>query len=213
MAKQNPSDLFPHWYFDVPTEAQLKRLESEEIRPFAGMTKGQASDLIGTTEPVEEEDLEALQHFNRPLRGMNQTRARHELALLFQDPANRESWEQRPPSSRLKEKCRFLGVKLSTGMTHKAADSALQSKYMALEEAGDPLAARFDGYVDVLTEFDDPVFREDYEIKKPSPTQIRAAIEALVADKASEGATWDSVCTETDKIAERLLELYPALAK
>jgi hypothetical protein len=92
--------IFPTWYFDSMTERQANRLAKDGRRFSRGLTKGQASDLIGLKEPADEDDLEVLKYFKCSTRAMNQTRTQHLVALIFQSEENQRSWEVRPVSSR-----------------------------------------------------------------------------------------------------------------
>ena len=66
--------LFPQWFFEPATERQLVRLEREGLKGIT-LTKGQASDLIGLSEPPDDADNEVLKFFGAPL-AENQTMAR-----------------------------------------------------------------------------------------------------------------------------------------
>lgn len=121
-------DVFPAWYFDQMTESQARRLEEDGRRYSGQLTKGQASDLIGLGEQPDEEDREVLRFFKRPLRGMNETRARHEIALLFQEEANRKAWADRPATTRQREFFRFFGMKPAAGLLKREADQQIAER-------------------------------------------------------------------------------------
>ncbi|MCC7097770.1 MAG: hypothetical protein IT472_11380 [Thermomonas sp.] len=101
--KVGAGEMFPSWHFDQMTEFQSRRLE-EDGRKYSGrLTKGQASDLIGFGEQPEEDDIEVLKFFNKPLRSMNASRAKHEIALIFQNQLNKQAWTDRPSTARQNE--------------------------------------------------------------------------------------------------------------
>ena len=200
-------EMFPAWYFDQMTEFQARRLE-EDGRKYSGrLTKGQASDLIGLGEQPDEDDREVLRFFKRPLRGMNETRARHEIALLFQEEANRKAWVDRPATTRQREFFRFFDMKISAGLLEREADQQIAERLKQARESNDPRADRWRTYDAVLDDFDDPDFREGYGIRKPSTPAIRKAIHALLA----KGKTWDDL--DSDSVAEHLVEINPSLER
>lgn len=200
-------EVFPPWYFDQMTEYQARRLE-EDGRKYSGrLTKGQASDLIGIGEQPGEEDREVLRFFKRPMHGMNETRARHEIALLFQEEANRKAWVDRPATTRQREFFRFFDVKPVTGLLKREADQQITDRLKLARESNDPRANHWRTYEAVLDDFDDPDFREGFGIRKPGATAIRKAIHAMLA----EGKTWDDV--DSDSVAEYLVEKDPSLER
>ncbi|MDH5834227.1 hypothetical protein [Luteimonas kalidii] len=200
-------DVFPAWYFDPMTEFQSNRLDDDGRSHSPRLTKGQASDLIGLGEPADEDELEVLRFFKRPLRGMSESRARHEIALLFKDEAARKAWEERPMTARQKEFFRFFGMRTSAGLLKRDADQLIAVRIQRARDEGDPLFNQWSTYESLLDEFDDPDFREGYGIKKPPIAAIRNAIDALLA----EGKTWDDL--DSDTVAERLLEMRPNLER
>lgn len=200
--------IFPPWYFDSMTERQANRLAEDGGRFSRSLTKGQASDLIGLKEPADEEDLEVLKHFKSSTRGMNQTRARHEVALIFQSEENRRLWEVRPASSRQKEFFRFFRIKAQAGLTKVEADKLIKATLIELGAANDVRVEHWRLYDDLLDEFDDPEFRDGYDLKKPSYSQIREAVDALLKSNH----TWAEL-DNADIVAERLIEMKPELEK
>lgn len=205
--REGIGDVFPSWYFDHMTERQARRLE-EDGRKYSGqLTKGQASDLIGLGEQPNEEDREVLRFFKSPLRGMNETRARHEIALLFREEANRKAWEDRPATARQREFFRFFGQKPKSGLLKREADHQIQECLDVAEENNDPRAEQWIIYDSILEDFDDPDFRETYSIRKPSTPAIRKAIDALLAL----GRSWDDL--DSDSVADYLVESNPDLER
>jgi hypothetical protein len=66
----------PHWFFEDVTDRQLQKIEEMGLKIKGGRpSKGEASDIIGLFEPVEEENEEILRFFKAPMKGMNQSRA------------------------------------------------------------------------------------------------------------------------------------------
>lgn len=200
-------EVFPAWYFDQMTESQARRL-AEDGRKYPGrLTKGQASDLIGLGEQPDENDREVLQFFKVPLRGMNETRARHEIAIRFQEDANRKAWADRPATRRQRDFFRFFDVKPAAGLLKREADEQIAERLKEAQESNDPRADQWRIYDALLDDFDDPDFREDFGIRKPSVPAIKKAIDALLA----QGKTWDEL--DSDSVAEHLVEMNPSLER
>lgn len=92
--------MFPEWYFDKATEAQLDRLDLLDVLcDRSTLTKGQASDLIGMFEHPSRTEVAMLEFFGVSAQGWKRTRVRHEIAKLLQDPANTKAWEERSPAA------------------------------------------------------------------------------------------------------------------
>jgi len=102
-AQKAAGDLrhFPRWYFDEATDRQRAGLVADGVRITPGASKGQLSDTIGLFEEPDSEDLEKLKFFGIALKGpmLNQTRARHEVALLDSDPEKQCARLARPASA------------------------------------------------------------------------------------------------------------------
>lgn len=192
------SSLFPGWYYDPMTEPQARRLDDGGRSYSRSITKGQASDLIGLDESASADDLAVLRFFKRPTRGMNQTKARHEVATLFSDDANRRAWEDRPMDARQREFFRFFGMRVRASLGHKEAEALSDETYRQASEANDPRVRHWDIYEQILEELDDPDFREAYDLRKPRPSAVRKAIEGLVAS----GTPWEDL--DADAVANHL---------
>jgi hypothetical protein len=197
------------WFFDEATPRQIERLENEGliVKPEE-LTKGEASDLIGLFEPIEDESEEILRFFKVPLRGMNQSRARHEIGQIFSDPANVTRWEDRPASPMEKEFYRFVGEKPQKNLTHKEA-VAFRSEYLTNHPDGERLGDEWDLFESIWDDLDDQDFREDYDIKKVSLSLHREAVSQL----REAGATMDELIDDMDIVVNKILELKPDLRR
>lgn len=192
------SDFFPRWYYDPMTEHQARRLDEHGMGYTRSITKGQASDLIGLREPADPSHLEIMRFFKRPTRGVKETQARHEVAIIFADEANRDAWETRPMDARQRDFFRFFGVKVRASLGHKEAEALSDETYRQASASGDPRARQWDIYEQILEELDNPDFREAYDLRKPRPSAVRKAIEGLVAS----GTPWEDL--DADAVADRL---------
>lgn len=201
---------FPQWYFDEVTERQLNKLDELGVSvKRKNITKGQASDLIGMHEPADEESLEILRFFNVPTRGMNQTKSRHEVALIFDDEVKVEAWKNRRPSQIQKEFFVFFGIKPEKGMTNAEASKLISNHESALAEKEDPQLDEWEAFEEIIDELSDPDFREDYEIKKPNITLIKNALAGL----QKEGKSYRDAADEIDLVIEKMIKIKPELRR
>ena len=201
--------LFPEWYFDEATDKQLDLLDELGVTYDREiMSKGQASDLIGMHYEPDSDELAILKFFNIRARGWKQTRVRHEVAKLLQEPENVQAWEARPPSAEQKEYMKFFGLKVSKGMTHAEAGKIIGLHQKGIDE-DDPRWEAWEAYEEILDELSDSDNCELYDIKKPSVTLIKQAIVALQKD----GKTYRDIADDIDGLAEKLLELKPELQR
>jgi len=203
--------MFPKWYFDEATERQLNKLDElgVSVSKRKKITKGQASDLIGMHEPAEKDSLEILRFFKVPTRDMNQTKARHEIALIFDDEVKVKAWKNRQPSQIQKEFFMFFGIKPEKGMTHTEASGLISNHESALAEKEDPKLDEWEAFEEIIDELSDSDFREDYEIKKPSVTLIKNALAGL----QKEGKSYRDAADEIDLVIDKMIELKPELRR
>jgi len=84
----------PRWWADECTQAQLDRLQAEDVYLNIELTKGQCADLIGTLTDPQEEDLDLLEFFGVEPEGDSQIEIREQLRTIFKNPENREKWKK-----------------------------------------------------------------------------------------------------------------------
>lgn len=199
--------IFPHWYFDESTDRQKSKLTELGIKTGTDVTKGHASDLIGIHEAAGEHDLAVLKFFKRPAKEMNQTRARHDIAKIFEDPENVRAWEERPPSQEQQEFFNFFGIKPEKGITAPQAEKLIRKHEAELLENEDPQLDEWEAYVEILDKLSDPDLRSDYDLKKPSQSLIQAALKKL----KDAGRTYREVDDAIDLLIDKLIEMKPDL--
>jgi len=198
------NNLVEAWYFDEPTELQFNRLAEDGLSiSDKALTKGQVSDLIGLFVKPDDHEKEILKFFKIPLKGFNQTQARHQIAVLLQDNEKKKQWEDRPASAIDKEFYRFIGKPVPKTLTHTQA-----MKDQADTELSDELEDEWDNYCSVWDELSDKDVREDYEIKKPSLAKLRQAWAAAKAEVED-----NDDLSDVGLIADKLLELFPELER
>lgn len=204
LINSSAQNLVDSWYFDKPTEFQIKRLEKEGLLlKDKSLTKGQVSDLIGLYVKPDEHEAEILKFFKIPLKGLHQTKARHQISLLFQDADNKLKWDNRPASAIEKEFYRFIDKPVPKSISHTQALKDQQDADLS-EEVED----EWDNFCTVWDDLCDRETREDYDLKKPSLAKFRAAWKKAKAEAES-----IEDLSDPGLIAEALIELYPDLLR
>lgn len=202
-------NIFPKWYFDNVTERQEDRLKDLGIETGREVTKGQASDLIGIHEPAEERCLAILKFFKRSTKGMNQTKARHEVAQIMSEPDKVAAWESRPSTQEQKEFFKFFGLKSGRGLTAPDAEKIIAQHESELAEAEDPRLDEWEAFSEILEELADSKMRAAYDIKKPSAALVKSALSEL----EKEGKSYRDVADEIDLLVDKLVALKPELQR
>ena len=200
---------FPRWFFEPPTEPQLQRIRESGVVPMENLTKGQASDIIGLLEPVEQENEDILRFFKVPVKGMNQSRARHEVAQLLADPEKHQAWHQRPAEMLQKEFYRFFDLKVPSRLTYMDAERTIREHREQLEDANSPLLDEWDSFEMICTDLLDADTCETYNLRKPTIVFIRAAIDAL----RKSGRTLTECGDDLQVVVDKLVELKPDLRR
>jgi hypothetical protein len=200
------SNSVPAWFFDDATEKQLERLERYGFEIDVHPSKGQASDLIGLLIPPDDEEREVLKHFKVPLRGMNQSRARYLVAKLLSEPANVESFRNRPPNPFQKEFYRFSGLPVPKDLTFKSANQDIEKCLSQLEQHKQQ---EWRDFASIWEEFCDSDFRDGSNIRKVSFALFKKGVERT----KSNGHTLSELAEDPELVAHVLLEMKPELEK
>lgn len=200
----------PQWFFDEATERQMKKIQEMGLKISGGHpTKGQVSDIIGLFEPPEDNNIEILKFFKTSLKGMNQSKARHEVSKLLQDPEKMDRWRNRPASSMQKEFYRFFGIKVPQGLTHEMASKFINEYREKLGEEGETRINEWAAFEDIYEEINDPDFRDDHGLKSISISLYRSAIDEL----KSEGKTLTELADDPEIVIEKIIEIKPEIQK
>jgi hypothetical protein len=121
-----PRDSKEDWQNDPATESMLQEVADRGIYLDRQLTKGQAMNIIGLFTPPDGRQVDVLKHFNIPYSfKMNQTMAYYLIRELFMDPAKIAEWNNRPPTTTVRQGLLFMEGKLTSGMTHVEAQSRL----------------------------------------------------------------------------------------
>lgn len=200
----------PHWFFDEITERQIRKIEEIGLTIKGNLpTKGEASDLIGLFESAEDEAIEILRFFKISLKGMNQSRARHEVDALLKSPENLEKWKNRPASAMQKEFYRFFALKAPQGLTHEVASTAITDFKEKLSDEDKERLDEWDTFEDIYDEINDPDYREDYDLKSISISLYRSAMDKL----KSEGKTIKDISDDRDIVVDTIIKIKPEIQK
>ena len=204
--KGDPEDTeFGAWYYEEPTERQLKFIKELGVSKMAkGKSKGQVSDLIGLFNEPETFQLEVMMFFKIPSRGISQTEARDAVGKLLSDAEKRAAWEQRPPTTMQREFYKFFGLPVPKGITLQQMKEDIDTK---LEEMGDDVSEEWDYFETVYDDLVDPEFRKDLELKKVSLAIYRVYIKKK-RDLGIKLSDLDSY-----EVAEELLDQHPGLQR
>lgn len=207
----------PSWWWDEPSEAQLKRLgEGVGALRSAGMdfgfsplTKGAASDLIGIGIDIDDDDKELLTFFKVEPAPKNQTRARYILRDLMKDPENQKAWESRPASREQIAVLKILGVEKTKALSAPQALRLRDDTIEQLNEEGDTKAQEVEAYESLIQKFTDKEECRERYLKKPSWTLLNQALDALRED----GLTYQQMEEDDEVVEKKLLELKPSLER
>jgi hypothetical protein len=194
------------WFFDPATDRQLDRIRKIGIRlPGTEVSKGQASDVIGLFEKLEDpDDEELLEFLGVPRQMWNRSRARHERGRLRLDPQKLAAFERRPAHEMQKEYFRFFGLTMPQQPTRAAAERMIEAHRERLTEEERNAWIK---YTMNFEQFSDPTFRAEVGIKKVSLDVYREAAEALALAGDAKGVE------DPYAIATKMLELRPGLKR
>lgn len=204
------------WKNDPATEKQKKRLRDEGIPFRHGLTKGEASDLIGETEPAGAGDLEILRFFKvQKAFKFSQTEARKQVAALLSDPENRVKWENRPANKEQRDIYKFFSIPIPNRLKYKDAENCISSLFED-ENKYDEWSA-YDAAVDDRKDAIDDAYdfidmdRELFDCSRIGKRQFKEVVESLEAD----GMNVDDMVEfeNEERIFKKIFELYPHLHK
>ena len=201
---RNSSDksIFPCWYFDKPTDRQIRILKVEGIKVRRkDLTKGKASDLIGLFVQPDPEKLEILRFFKVPLKDMNQSRAIHEVAMIMSDAVKCQAWRDRPATTLQKEFYRYMGRKVPKGLKYCEA-----SDFYNNPDADPEHILEWEKFESLYEDICNPDKRNNCKLKKITPNLLMKAWKSL----RDEEITPDDIISDYDIIVDRICKIMPA---
>jgi hypothetical protein len=142
------------------------------------LTKGQAMNILGLFTPPDGRQVDILKHFNIPYSfKMNQTMAYYLIRELFKDPAKVTEWNNRPPTTTVRQGLLFMEGKLISGITHVEAQAKLDKFGME-----NPNKYREWKQIDRLfLETNNPEVRAKYQVRKITWKRFFDSYEAVTA--------------------------------
>ncbi|MBW9270550.1 MAG: hypothetical protein K1566_12980 [Candidatus Thiodiazotropha sp. (ex. Lucinisca nassula)] len=121
-----PAESDEAWQNEPATEAMLNELAEKDIRLKRELSKGQAMNILGLFSPPDGRQVDILKHFNIPYSfKMNQTMAHYVIREIFSDSAKVAEWNNRPPTTTVRQGLLFMEGKLVSGLTHEECQSRL----------------------------------------------------------------------------------------
>jgi hypothetical protein len=130
-----PRETDKAWQNEPATDAILNELAEKGVNLDQPLTKGQAMNILGLFSPPDGRQVDILKHFNIPYTfKMNQTMAHYVIRELFSDPQKVEEWNNRPPTTTVRQGLLFMEGKLVTGLTHMECQSRLDQLGMEYPE-------------------------------------------------------------------------------
>jgi len=202
------------WRKDPATEAQTKRLNEEGIKYPSFITKGEASDLIGSSIEPDEHETAILKFFRiRDISKMSQTDARTKIEEIFDKAENKDRWDSRPADKNQKEIYRFFNLPIPSNLTLKDAEKYIdelfedEGKREAWETHEDEIADRESWFEDTHEMMND--VRDIYDCKKIGKQLFREVVDSF----ESSGMTLEQIEQNEDAFFERALEIKPELRR
>ena len=116
------------WRNDPATEAQKKRMHEDGIKFSKEITKGEASDLIGSLLPPRQEAV--LRFFKvTPMSLLSQTSAQQKIEEIFNNPNNESEWRNRSASKEQKEIYRHFKIEIPAKLSHEEAQKNIDKLF------------------------------------------------------------------------------------
>lgn len=204
------------WRQDPATDRQKRRMKEERIRFKRSITKGEASDLIGETEPADEYDAAILKYFRiSSATKMSETTARRKVEELLSDPSNKIKWQNRSADAEQKAIYKFFHVPIPPGLKHEDAAAIIASlfedeeKLEAWDSHQDAIAEREGALEDAYEMLD--MDRDLHDCKRVGKHQFKEIAETLEREGMQ---LLDMAEIENeDRFFEKAFELFPQLRK
>ncbi|MEW8556738.1 MAG: hypothetical protein AB2588_02050 [Candidatus Thiodiazotropha sp.] len=158
-----PRESKDDWQNEPATETMLQELADRGIWLEQQLSKGQAMNILGLFTPPDGRQVDILKHFNIPYSfKMNQTMAYYLIRELFKDPAKVKEWNNRPPTTTVRQGLLFMEGRLISGMSHVEAQKRLDRLGMGMPE-------RYREWKQIdrlFLETNNPEVRAKYQVRK-----------------------------------------------
>jgi hypothetical protein len=158
-----PRDSEDDWQNESATESMRQEMADRGIWLEQPLTKGQAMNILGLFTPPDGRQVDILKHFNIPYSfKMNQTMAYYLIRELFKDPQKVAEWNNRPPTTTVRQGLLFMEGRLVSGLTHVEAQERLDKLGMEYPEQYQEWK-----HIDRLfLETNNPEIRAKYQVRK-----------------------------------------------
>ncbi|MCU7934762.1 MAG: hypothetical protein KZQ99_07770 [Candidatus Thiodiazotropha sp. (ex Dulcina madagascariensis)] len=158
-----PQESGEAWQNEPATQAMMQELDERGIWLNRPLTKGQAMNVLGLFSPPDGRQVDILKHFNIPYSfKMNQTMAYYLIRELFSDPQKVAEWNNRPPTTTVRQGLLFMEGRLIRGLTHVKAQAKLDQLGM-----DNPTKYQEWKQIDRLfLETNNPEIRAKYKVRK-----------------------------------------------
>lgn len=117
--------------------------------------------------------------------------------------------ENQPADTSQKDYYKFFNLPIPKGLTASAATKQITEHRAKLEREDNTKLDEYDAYIEILEEFDDSDFKDNYDTKKPSRTVLNDALNQLKA----EGKTYDYLSNNIEEVVERVIKIKPDLER
>ena len=117
--------------------------------------------------------------------------------------------ENQPADTSQKDYYKFFNMPIPKGLTTSEASKQIAEHRAKLEAEDKTKLDEYDAYVEILEEFDDSDFKDNYDVKKPSRTVLNDALSQLKA----EGKTYEYLSSNIDEVVDRVLKIKPDLER
>ena len=202
------------WRNDPATEAQKRRMLEDGLKYSENITKGEASDLIGSLLKPEDEQIVILKFFKiRGISEMSQTDANKKIEELFSNEDNKSKWSNRPASKEQKEIYNYFKIPFSTDLSCKEAEKFIDTLFED-ETRQDAWENRQDEIEELENWFEDcfEIINGDnyyYDCKKMSKKLFRQT----VAELESTGYSKSDIETNSELVFKKAMQIDPSIKK
>lgn len=117
--------------------------------------------------------------------------------------------ENQPVDTSQKDYYKFFNLPIPKGLTTSEASKHIAEHRAKLEAEDKTKLDEYDAYIEILEEFDDSDFIDNYDAKKPSRTVLNDALNQL----KTEGKTYEYLSNNIDEVVDRVLKIKPDLER
>lgn len=202
------------WRNDPASEAQKNRMLGDGLKFDENISKGEASDLIGSLLDPEDEQIAILKFFKvKGITNLSQTDARKIIDKLFDDGEKVERWKNRPATKEQKDIYQFFNIPITSKLSFSEAQKFIdrlfedEEKYERWENRQDEieeLESWFEDYHELIN--DD---RDMFGSKKIGKKLFRKIVEEL----ESEGFEKSDIENNSELVFNKAFEIDPNIKK